>query len=33
MYDRFGIPIDAIDPVTGKRLFKNVENHVPMKIK
>lgn len=27
MYDRHGYPIDALDPITGKRLFKDVRQH------
>jgi hypothetical protein len=30
MYNRRGKPIDALDPRTGARLFKNVENHKPL---
>jgi hypothetical protein len=27
MYNQDGYPIDAIDPVTGERLFKDVTKH------
>ena len=30
MYNHLGYPIDALDPITGKKLFKDVSRHRPL---
>lgn len=32
MYDHLGYPIDALNPVNGKRLFKDVSRHRPLNL-